>query len=149
MKKMFRDLMVSFVVSFGYVLFSNLAESAIVGFIISLSAAGMFSLCSASVRYIAEEFAEMNNATEEQVERRMQIGAVVRDSIIAFAVVYGFMTRDLGLALTIGQTAGYLVAALAPTAVIAILSKEARIPFLVEYRKHDAVAREMGFQKVA
>ena len=109
----------------------------------------MFSLCSAVVRYIVEEYVSMNKATEEQVERRMQISLVVRDSLFAFVIAYGFMTSSFGFGLSIGQTAGYLVAALAPTIVVAVLSKELRIPFLRTYREHDAVVREMGFKNVA
>ena len=100
-------------------------------------------------KYVVEEYVSMNKATEEQVERRMQISLVVRDSLFAFVIAYGFMTSSFGFGLSIGQTAGYLVAALAPTIVVAVLSKELRIPFLRTYREHDAVVREMGFKNVA
>ena len=147
MNKMFRDLMVSFVVAFLFLLFSVPSQSSAIDLLVAVSTAGMFSLCSAVVRYVVEEYVSMNKATEEQVERRMQISLVVRDSIFAFVIAYGFMTSRFGL--SIGQTAGYLVAALAPTAVVAVLSKELRIPFLRTYREHDAVVREMGFKNVA
>lgn len=149
MKTMFRDLLVSFVVSFAYVLFSNTVESTVVACIISLGVAGMFSLCSEIIRAVVRECLSMNNTTEEQIKKGMQMGAVVRDSVFAFIIVYGFMTNGLGSALTIGQTIGYLVAALAPALVIAVISREIRVPFLTEYRKYDAVIRDMGFKKVA
>ena len=79
----------------------------------------------------------------------MQISLVVRDSLFAFVIAYGFMTSSFGFGLSIVQTAGYLVAALEPTIVVAVLSKELRIPFLRTYREHDAVVREMGFKNVA
>ena len=141
MNKMFRDLMVSFVIAFLFLLFSVPIQSSVIDLVIAVSTAGMFSLCSAVVRYVVEEYVSMNKATEEQVERRMQISLVV--------IAYGFMTSSFGFGLSIGQTAGYLVAALAPTIVVAVLSKELRIPFLRTYREHDAVVREMGFKNVA
>ena len=149
MKRMFRDLMVSFVIVFLFLLFSVPTQSAFVDLVVAVGTAGMFSLCSAVVGYVVEEYVSMNKATEQQVTRRMQISLVVRDSLFAFAVAYGFMTRSFGFGLSIGQTAGYLVAALAPTAVVAVLSKELRIPFLRAYRKHDVVVRDMGFKHVA
>ena len=148
MNKMFRDLMVSFVIAFLFLLFSVPTQSSVIDLVVAVSTAGMFSLCSA-VRYVVEEYVSMNKATEEQVERRMQISLVVRDSLFAFVIAYGFMTSSFGFGLSIGQTAGYLVAALAPTIVVAVLSKELRIPFLRTYREHDAVVREMGFKNVA
>ena len=144
MNKMFRDLMVSFVITFLFLLFSVPTQSSVIDLVIAVSTAGMFSLCSAVVRYVVEEYVSMNKATEEQVERRMQISLVVRDSLFAFVIAYGFMTSSFGFGLSIGQTAGYLVAALAPTIVVAVLSKELRT-----YREHDAVVREMGFKNVA
>ena len=149
MNKMFRDLMVSFVIAFLFLLFSVPTQSSVIDLVIAVSTAGMFSLCSAVVRYVVEEYVSMNKATEVQVERRMQISLVVRDSLFAFVIAYGFMTSSFGFGLSIGQTAGYLVAALAPTIVVAVLSKELRIPFLRTYREHDAVVREMGFKNVA
>ncbi|WP_455543252.1 hypothetical protein, partial [Intestinibacter sp.] len=97
-----------------------------------------------------EEYIAMDRkASKEQLANRFQMTLVFRDSLLAYGLMYGFMTRNFGLGLSISETAGYLVAALAPTIVVAILSKELRVPFLREYRKHDAVAREMGFKKIA
>ena len=81
MNKMFRDLMVSFVIAFLFLLFSVPTQSSVIDLVIAVSTAGMFSLCSAVVRYVVEEYVSMNKATEEQVERRMQISLVVRDSL--------------------------------------------------------------------
>ena len=55
MNKMFRDLMVSFVIAFLFLLFSVPTQSSVIDLVIAVSTAGMFSLCSAVVRYVVEE----------------------------------------------------------------------------------------------
>ena len=52
MNKMFRDLMVSFVIAFLFLLFSVPTQSSVIDLVIAVSTAGMFSLFSAVVRYI-------------------------------------------------------------------------------------------------
>ena len=150
MNKMFRDLMVSFVVFFMYVLFKDPVESPVGALVISVAAAATFSLYSALIRCLVEGYLSMNkNISKEKVAKRIQMSLVFRDTLLAYALIYGFMTSNFGLGLSIPQMSGYLVAALAPTAVVAVLSKELRIPFLRTYREHDAVVREMGFKNVA
>lgn len=149
MRKMFRDFMVAAVVSFVYVLFSNPTESTAIVAVIALGVAGIFSLWSAIIRYVAEEYIAITNKSEKEAIEKLQTSLVVRDSVFAFAIIYGFMTRTLGAGLSLEQSIGYLIAASAPTMIVAVLSREIRIPFLSEYRKHDVVARCMEFNKVA
>ena len=74
---------------------------------------------------------------------------VLRDSLVTFVLAYGFMTGSLSGALTLGTIAAYIVAALAPTLVVAIISKEMRVPFLREYEEHDVVVNEFELRRVA
>ncbi|MBU5335504.1 hypothetical protein [Intestinibacter bartlettii] len=150
MNKMFRDLMVSFVVFFMYVLFKDPVESPVGALVISVAAAATFSLYSALIRCLVEGYLSMNkNISKEKVAKRIQMSLVFRDTLLAYALIYGFMTSNFGLGLSIPQMSGYLVAALAPTLVVGIVIKEIRVPFLREYTKHDAVARSMGVNKIA
>ena len=59
------------------------------------------------------------------------------------------MTGSLVAGVYLASAAGYIVAALAPTLVVAVLSKEMRVPFLTEYEEHDAVVREFNVLKAA
>lgn len=150
MNKMFRDLMVSFVVFFMYVLFKDPVESPVGALVISVAAAATFSLYSALIRCLVEGYLSMNkNISKEKVAKRIQMSLVFRDTLLAYALIYGFMTSNFGLGLSIPQMSGYLVAALAPTLVVGIVIKEIRVPFLREYTKHDEVARSMGVNKIA
>ena len=74
---------------------------------------------------------------------------VLRDSIVAFVLSYGYMTGSFVAGASLASAIPYAVAALAPTLVVAVFSKEMRAPFLREYREHDAVTRELELRKAA
>ena len=149
-KKMFRDLVLSFTVCFTYVSYNGLVAGMTNGIIISMAAAGFFTLVSEIVRNLVEVDLEIKKSlSKEEVARKYQMRLVLRDSLVTFVLVYGFMTSPLVGALTLGTAAAYIVAALAPTLVVAVFSKEMRAPFLREYREHDAVTREFELRRVA
>ena len=148
--KMFRDLVLSFAVCFTYVSYNSLVAGMTNGIIISMAAAGFFTLLSEIVRNLVEVDLEIKKSlSEKEVARKYQMRLVLRDSLVAFVLVYGFMTSPLVGALTLGTAAAYIVAALAPTLVVAMISKEMRVPFLTEYEEHDAVVREFNVLKAA
>ena len=149
-KKMFRDLVLSFTVCFTYVSYNGLVAGMTNGIIISMAAAGFFTLVSEIVRNLVEVDLEIKKSlSKEEVARKYQMRLVLRDSLVTFVLVYGFMTSPLVGALTLGTAAAYIVAALAPTLVVAMISKEMRVPFLTEYEEHDAVVREFNVLKAA
>ena len=148
--KMFRDLVLSFTVCFTYVSYNGLVAGMTNGIIISMAAAGFFTLVSEIVRNLVEVDLEIKKSfSKEEVARKYQMRLVLRDSLVTFVLVYGFMTSPLVGALTLGTAAAYIVAALAPTLVVAMISKEMRVPFLTEYEEHDAVVREFNVLKAA
>ena len=87
--------------------------------------------------------------SKEQIHKKLQISLVCRDTLLAYCLIYGFMTRIFGLGLSIPQISAYLVAAMAPTIVIGIFIKEMRLPFLKQYSEHDVVVKSMGSHKSA
>ena len=148
--KMFRDLVLSFAVFFTYASEVNLAAGMINNIIVSIAAAGVFTLMSEIVRCLVEEdLAIKKSLSKEEVAQKYQMRLVLRDAIVTFVLVYGLMTGSLVAGVTLVDAAGYIVAALAPTLVVAVLSKEMRIPFLREYRQHDVVTREFELSRVA
>ena len=148
--KMFRDLVLSFTVCFTYVSYTSLVAGMTNGIIISMAAAGFFTLVSEIVRNLVEVDLEIKKSlSKEEVARKYQMRLVLRDSLVTFVLVYGFMNSPLVGALTLGTAAAYIVAALAPTLVVAMISKEMRVPFLTEYEEHDAVVREFNVLKAA
>ena len=148
--KMFRDLVLSFAVCFTYVSYNSLVAGMTNGIIISMAAAGFFTLLSEIVRNLVEVDLEIKKSlSEKEVARKYQMRLVLRDSLVTFVLAYGFMTGSLVAGVSLASAAGYIVAALAPTLVVAVLSKEMRAPFLGEYREHDAVTREFELRKVA
>ena len=148
--KMFRDLVLSFTVCFTYVSYNGLVAGMTNGIIISMAAAGFFTLVSEIVRNLVEVDLEIKKSlSKEEVARKYQMRLVLRDSLVTFVLAYGFMTSSLVGALTLGTAAAYIVAALAPTLVVAMISKEMRVPFLTEYEEHDAVVREFNVLKAA
>ena len=148
--KMFRDLVLSFTVCFTYVSYNGLVAGMTNGIIISMAAAGFFTLVSEIVRNLVEVDLEIKKSlSKEEVARKYQMRLVLRDSLVTFVLVYGFMISPLVGALTLGTAAAYIVAALAPTLVVAMISKEMRVPFLTEYEEHDAVVREFNVLKAA
>ena len=148
--KMFRDLVLSFTVCFTYVSYNGLVAGMTNGIIISMAAAGFFTLVSEIVRNLVEVDLEIKKSlSKEEVARKYQMRLVLRDSLVTFVLVYGFMTSPLVGALTLGTAAAYIVAALAPTLVVAMISKEMRVPFLTEYEEHDAVVREFNALRAA
>lgn len=148
--KMFRDLVLSFAVCFTYVSYNNLVAGMTNGIIVSMAAAGFFSLISEIVRNLVEVDLEMKKSlSKEEIARKYQMRLVLRDSLVTFVLAYGFMTGSLSGALTLGTIAAYIVAALAPTLVVAIISKEMRVPFLREYEEHDVVVNEFELRRVA
>ena len=148
--KMFRDLVLSFTVCFTYVSYNGLVAGMTNGIIISMAAAGFFTLLSEIVSNLVEVDLEIKKSlSEKEVARKYQMRLVLRDSLVTFVLVYGFMTSPLVGALTLGTAAAYIVAALAPTLVVAMISKEMRVPFLTEYEEHDAVVREFNVLKAA
>ena len=148
--KMFRDLVLSFTVCFTYVSYNGLVAGMTNGIIISMAAAGFLTLVSEIVRNLVEVDLEIKKSlSKEEVARKYQMRLVLRDSLVTFVLVYGFMTSPLVGALTLGTAAAYIVAALAPTLVVAMISKEMRVPFLTEYEEHDAVVREFNVLKAA
>ena len=148
--KMFRDLVLSFAVCFTYVSYNSLVAGMTNGIIISMAAAGFFTLLSEIVRNLVEVDLEIKKSlSEKEVARKYQMRLVLRDSLVTFVLAYGFMTSSLVGALTLGTAAAYIVAALAPTLVVAMISKEMRVPFLTEYEEHDAVVREFNVLKAA
>ena len=148
--KMFRDLVLSFAVCFTYVSYNSLVAGMTNGIIISMAAAGFFTLLSEIVRNLVEVDLEIKKSlSEKEVARKYQMRLVLRDSLVTFVLAYGFMTSSLVGALTLGTVAAYIVAALAPTLVVAMISKEMRVPFLTEYEEHDAVVREFNVLKAA
>lgn len=150
MKKIFRDLLVSFVVCYLYLVFTKSTDSVVGTLVVSVAAAVTFSLFSLIIGCLVEGYCAMNKKdSKEQVAKKLQASLVFRDSLFAYALIYGLMTKNFGLGLSIPQMSAYLVSAMAPTIVIAIFIKEMRIPFLREYTKHDAVVRSMGSNKTA
>ena len=148
--KMFRDLVLSFTVCFTYVSYTSLVAGMTNGIIISMAAAGFFTLVSEIVRNLVEVDLEIKKSlSKEEVARKYQMRLVLRDSLVTFVLAYGFMTSSLVGALTLGTVAAYIVAALAPTLVVAMISKEMRVPFLTEYEEHDAVVREFNVLRAA
>ena len=148
--KMFRDLVLSFAVCFTYVSYTSLVAGMTNGIIVSMAAAGFFTLVSEIVRNLVEVDLEIKKSlSKEEVARKYQMRLVLRDSLVTFVLAYGFMTGSLVAGVSLASAAGYIVAALAPTLVVAVLSKEMRAPFLREYREHDAVTRELELRKAA
>ena len=147
---MFRDLVLSFTVCFTYVSYTSLVAGMTNGIIISMAAAGFFTLVSEIVRNLVEVDLEIKKSlSKEEVARKYQMRLVLRDSLVTFVLVYGFMTSPLVGALTLGTAAAYIVAALVPALVVAMISKEMRVPFLTEYEEHDAVVREFNVLRAA
>ena len=64
------------------------------------------------------------------------------------AVLFVLLILVVGT-LTLGTAAAYIVAALVPALVVAMISKEMRVPFLTEYEEHDVVVREFNVLKAA
>ena len=148
--KMFRDLVLSFAVCFTYVSYNNLVAGMTNGIIVSMAAAGFFSLISEIVRNLVEVDLEMKKSlSKEEIARKYQMRLVLRDSLVTFVLAYGFMTGSLVAGVSLASAAGYIVAALAPTLVVAIISKEMRVPFLREYEEHDVVVNEFELRRVA
>ncbi|MGM9536303.1 MAG: hypothetical protein ACI3VR_13650 [Intestinibacter sp.] len=148
--KMFRDLVLSFTVCFTYVTYTSLVAGMTNGIIISLAAAGFFTLMSEIVRNLVEEdLAIKKSLSKEEANRKYQMRLVLRDSIVAFVLSYGYMTGSFVAGASLASAIPYAVAALAPTLVVAVFSKEMRAPFLREYREHDAVTREFELRRVA
>ena len=148
--KMFRDLVLSFTVCFTYVSYSNLVAGMVNGIIISMAAAGFFTLVSEIVRNLVEVDLEIKKSlSKEEVARKYQMRLVLRDSLVTFVLAYGFMTSSFVGTLTLGTSAAYIVAALMPTLVVAVASKEIRVPFLTEYEEHDVVVKEFELTKAA
>lgn len=148
--KMFRDLVLSFTVCLTYAVSANVVAGLLEGIIISMAAAGVYTLMSEIVRTLVEEdLAIKTSLSEEEVAYKYEMRLVLRDAIATFVVAYGFMTSSLAAGLTLGVAAGYIVAALIPTLVVAVFSKEMRAPFLREYREQDVVIREFELDRVA
>ena len=149
--KMFRDLVLSFTVCFTYVSYTSLVAGMTNGIIISMAAAGFFTLVSEIVRNLVEVDLEIKKSlSKEEVARKYQMRLVLRDSLVTFVLAYGFMTSSLVVGtLTLGTAAAYIVAALVPALVVAMISKEMRVPFLTEYEEHDAVVREFNVLRAA
>ncbi|MGM9531270.1 hypothetical protein [Intestinibacter sp.] len=148
--KMFRDLVLSFTVCFTYVTYSSLVAGMTNGIIISMAAAGFFTLVSEIVRNLVEVDLEIKKSlSKQEVARKYQMRLVLRDSIVTFVLSYGYMTGSLVAGASFMSAIPYVVAALVPTLIVAVFSKEMRAPFLREYREHDAVTREFELRRVA
>ena len=146
MKKISKDLVVSFIIFYLYLVITKSTDSVVSTLIVSISGAVMFSLFSLIIGSLVRGYCEMKRSySKEQIHKKLQISLVCRDTLLA----YGFMTRSFGLGLSIPQISAYLVAAMAPTIVIGIFIKEMRLPFLKQYSEHDIVVKSMGSHKSA
>ena len=135
--KMLNDLIVSFIVCFTYVSCNNVVAGIASGIIISIAAAGFFTLMSEIVRTLAEVDLEMGKFSKEEAVRKYEMRLVLRDAIVTFVAAYGLMTSAFVGVLTLKVTAPYMIAALMPALFIAIVSSEIRAPFLREYRGYN------------
>ena len=150
MKKISKDLVVSFIIFYLYLVIIKSTDSVVSTLIVSISGAVIFSLFSLIIGSLVRGYCEMNRSdSKEQIHKKLQISLVCRDTLLAYCLIYGFMTRSFGLGLSIPQISAYLVAAMAPTIVIGIFIKEMRLPFLKQYSEHDIVVKSMGSHKSA
>ena len=142
--------MVSFIIFYLYLVITKSTDSVASTLIVSISGAVMFSLFSLIIGSLVRGYCKMKRSdSKEQIHKKLQISLVCRDTLLAYCLIYGFMTRSFGLGLSIPQISAYLVAAMAPTIVIGIFIKEMRLPFLKQYSEHDVVVKSMGSHKSA
>ena len=77
---------------------------------------------------------------------KKQLKLVVRDSVLVFLISYVTMIAYLGSRLTFSKIMALTIAALAPTMVVAAISKEIRMPSTT---KPEEEATEYEFKKLA
>ncbi len=148
MKKLVRNFVLLFVLSFIYVLFNKAINLSVVeGVIISVGTAAIFSLLIEMITNLNEENLRLKILlTDEEVEIIRQIRLVIRDGILTFLLCYGTMTVSLGGAgLSLSAAIPFVIAAIAPTLVVCALSKELRLPS----RKGTVTESEMGLEELA
>ena len=131
MKKVVRDFVLLFVMSFIYLSFYKAINiSTEKGIIISLGTAGVFSLLNNKLLNLDEDGLKTKiTISDEELEKIRKIRLVIRDSLLTFLVCYGTMTVYLGeTTISLIKAVSFVIAALAPALVVFAISKEIRIP---------------------
>lgn len=142
--KMIRDFGILVVLGFVFLFVSSSAFD-FENIIVVAGSAGLFSILSEIVRCVNEIDLEerRQNLSEDKIKRIVNIRLVIRDSLIAFMLVYGIITYSFGV-VTFAEGIGYMIAALAPTMIVTAISKELRIPgtnmLVVGKQKVDKIA---------